>query len=178
MGFRNIQEKLENVVCYTVPGRELTQNCVLKRIKHHRRMFLRASWNMCFLTFCTTQGICSNLSQCTCIVCSLFFIVFAQCQPQCCLQYLEAIRKLCRFKIGNLCPPSLVVFFLSKDYLVNRLWGYPPPPLPRRHSLWTAPECVIRYLESIASFEEILQYMYIVDCTGVPHFCDFLPINA
>ena len=26
-----------------------------------------------------------------------------------------------------------------KVYVVNRLWSYPPPPLPRRHSLWTAP---------------------------------------
>ena len=38
-------------------------------------------------------------------------------------------------------PPSLSSFLLSMVYLVNRLWGYPPPPLPlpRRHSLWTAP---------------------------------------
>ena len=34
---------------------------------------------------------------------------------------------------------------LSKVYLLNRLWGYPPPPLPRRHSLWTAP-CGFTYL--------------------------------
>ena len=29
-------------------------------------------------------------------------------------------------------------FLLGKVYVVNRLWGYPLPPL-RRHSLWTAP---------------------------------------
>ena len=35
---------------------------------------------------------------------------------------------------------------------------------------------VIQYMESIASFEEILQYMYIVQ--GSPTFAIFLPINA
>ena len=34
-------------------------------------------------------------------------------------------------------PPPLSSFLLSKVYVVNRLWGYPPPPLPRRHILWT-----------------------------------------
>ena len=50
-------------------------------------------------------------------------------------------------------------------------------PILRRHSLWTAPKCVIRYLESIASFEEILQYMYIVQ--GFPTFAIFcqLPLK-
>ena len=36
--------------------------------------------------------------------------------------------------------PPLSSFLLSKVYLLNRLWGYPPPPLPRRHSLWKAPK--------------------------------------
>ena len=27
-------------------------------------------------------------------------------------------------------PPPLSSFLLSRVYLVNRLWGYPPPPLP------------------------------------------------
>ena len=33
--------------------------------------------------------------------------------------------------------PPLSSFLLSRVYLVNRVRGYSPPPLPRRHSLWT-----------------------------------------
>ena len=53
---------------------------------------------------------------------------------------LGAVNKLCCLKIGTFWPPlPLVVFLLNMVCVVNRLSGYPPPPLPRRHSLWTAP---------------------------------------
>ena len=44
---------------------------------------------------------------------------------------------------GFLTPsPPCRLFLLSMVYVVNRLWGYPPPPLARPHSLWTAPKVV------------------------------------
>ena len=45
-----------------------------------------------------------------------------------------------KLEISDPLPP-IVVFFKVGSVLVNCLWGYvpPSPPLPRRHSLWTAP---------------------------------------
>ena len=45
--------------------------------------------------------------------------------------FLGAVHKLCCLKIGNFWPtPPMLSFLLSKLYLVNRLWGYPPRPPP------------------------------------------------
>ena len=46
---------------------------------------------------------------------------------------LGSVHKLCLLKIGDFEPPlPLIVFFLLiRVYLVNHLWGYPPPPIER-----------------------------------------------
>ena len=46
----------------------------------------------------------------------------------------------------------LPICLLSRVYVVNRLWGYNPPPpnpLPRRHSLWTAPYCACQLEQAL-----------------------------
>ena len=65
-----------------------------------------------------------------------------------CLPQIEigVVHKLCRLKIGDFWPPPPpVVFFIKQGlniYLVNNLWGN-PPPLSRRNSLWTAPRVIL-----------------------------------
>ena len=57
-----------------------------------------------------------------------------------CTKQVGAIHKLwCRVKVGNFCNLPPVPFFNCRVYLVNRLWCYPPHPLPRQHSFWTTP---------------------------------------
>ena len=66
--------------------------------------------------------------------------------------WVGAVHKLCCLKIGNFRPPPpLSSILLSTIYVVNRLWDYSPPTplLPRRHSLWTAPN----YTFSIKSMQ-------------------------
>ena len=40
-------------------------------------------------------------------------------------------------KLASFDPPSFVVFIYKRCFLVNHLWGYPPPHLLIPHNLWT-----------------------------------------
>ena len=57
-------------------------------------------------------------------------------------------------------------FLLSKVYVVNRLWGYPPPPLARRHSLWTAPNNTLH--KTLVLKKKLIQkktYLFFFKCS-------------
>ena len=47
-------------------------------------------------------------------------------------------------------PPSLSSFLLSRVYLVNRLWGYPPPPPYRDDIVYGQPPNNMAHFEANA----------------------------
>ena len=56
-----------------------------------------------------------------------------------------AVHKLCRLKNGDFWPPPHFPPSLSSFYKVKSAIFGPPPPLLRRHSLWTAPSLFQQY---------------------------------